>query len=180
MAFMLALIFVFEVSRLETSTITGKQEGIIGAVQDVETGSRGADGRPTSNEQGHAVNLPAHATENGQPLDTIYAEVVGTIFPNVVQEIHQYCASIGGLVRDEYTIFTTVACTHQMPIIFIAIPILGKSRGTWFLTVRLLLFVTDQLYLESLKGFKVTHLWFCCLLFSMSSLVLPYPYCSES
>lgn len=72
MAFMLAIVFVFEISGVEIESISRK-EGIIGATRDLEAGGQGgANGEP-----GYNVNLPPRATENGLPLSEVYAEVTG-------------------------------------------------------------------------------------------------------
>lgn len=77
MAFMLAIVFVFEISNLETEKVTNPKEGIVGASPDLESGR--ANGIPGNDapHQGHNVTLPPQATENGQPLNEVYAEVTG-------------------------------------------------------------------------------------------------------
>ena len=74
MAFMLALMFVFEISKLEVEKLEKGKEGIIGATPDVETGRSTGNAPP---QQGHTVNLPPAATEGGVPLSDIYGEVSG-------------------------------------------------------------------------------------------------------
>ena len=81
MAFMLALVFIFEIINREVDSITKPHEGIVG-VRDVESGPRPGEtsDQHTSEEhqQGHNVALPSEATENGQPLNEVYAEVTGS------------------------------------------------------------------------------------------------------
>lgn len=79
MAFMLALVFIFEIINREVESITKPREGIVG-VRDVEAGPRPGEGTGQQEEepqQGHNVALPSEATENGQPLSEVYAEVTG-------------------------------------------------------------------------------------------------------
>jgi hypothetical protein len=78
MAFMLALVFIFEIVNREVESVTKPREGIIGA-RDLEAGVPvGAVRPPTSTtQQGHNVDLPPGVTENGQPLNDVYAEVTG-------------------------------------------------------------------------------------------------------
>ena len=75
MAFMLAVVFVFEISGVEIESITHK-EGIIGATRDLEAGAAGV--HAANGGQGYNVNLPPRATENGQSLSDVYAEVTAT------------------------------------------------------------------------------------------------------
>ena len=82
MAFMLALVFIFEIVNREVELITKPQEGIIGAQPDVENGAVAApqgSSRVTQPEEGHSVTLPPEVGENGQPLSEVYAEVTGTL-----------------------------------------------------------------------------------------------------
>lgn len=78
MAFMLALVFIFEIVNREVESITKPREGIIGA-RDLESGPRPGGQQSAEEQQGHNVALPAEATENGQPLNEVYAEVTGMI-----------------------------------------------------------------------------------------------------
>lgn len=84
MAFMLALVFIFEIVNREVESVTKPRDGIIGA-RDLEAGpasgvgvggARRAAGASEAG-QGHNVALPPEATENGQPLSDVYAEVTG-------------------------------------------------------------------------------------------------------
>ena len=81
MAFMLALVFIFEIINREVEAITKPKEGIVGA-RDLEAGPRPGEANGQQEEepqQGHNVALPSEATENGQPLTEVYAEVTGNI-----------------------------------------------------------------------------------------------------
>ena len=78
---MLALVFIFEIINREVESITKPREGIIGA-RDVEAGARPGETttQPAAEtQQGHNVALPTEATENGQRLNDIYAEVTGEL-----------------------------------------------------------------------------------------------------
>ena len=77
MAFMLALVFIFEIVQREVESITKPQEGIVGA-RDLENGVSGQN--VEESHMGHNVALPPEVTENGRPLDEVYAEVTGEPF----------------------------------------------------------------------------------------------------
>lgn len=79
MAFMLALVFIFEIVNREVESITQPQEGIIGARQrdDSEPTPQIPGHSDVPQQQGHNVALPHEVTENGQPLSEVYAEVTG-------------------------------------------------------------------------------------------------------
>lgn len=89
MAFMLALVFIFEIVNREVESITQPKEGIIGA-RDVESGPQSGEQAPNE-QQGHNVALPAETTENGQPLSEVYAEVTGTHPPLPLMGFYQRC-----------------------------------------------------------------------------------------
>lgn len=77
MAFMLALVFIFEIVQREIEMLTRPREGIVGA-RDLENGVSAQDGGES--RPGHNVALPPEVTENGRPLDDVYAEVTGKPF----------------------------------------------------------------------------------------------------
>lgn len=82
MAFMLALVFIFEIVQKEVEALTRPKEGIVGA-QDLEHGPSASD---APQAQGHSVALPPQATENGRPLNDVYAEVTGKQFASSMQQ----------------------------------------------------------------------------------------------
>lgn len=94
MAFMLALVFIFEIVNREVESITKPKEGIIGA-REVEAGRgthTGSGQAEADTQPGHNVALPHEATENGQPLNDIYAEVTGqcTALPSPFSMFHTF------------------------------------------------------------------------------------------